>query len=169
MTSRIPRRALASLAAVTLLMVGAPAGAQTLLAEAPEVRAVAIEMDRPIKELEERIRRRPPVPDPDVADTAMVFHNTRRGAARVSCVARDASGRVVGRPVWVRVPGGGVRFLLASHLSRDLDFIGSATCRTTGHLLGTVVFLGVPFGNLRVVQGEGDSAALIRFPLVAHY
>ena len=107
-------------------------------------------------------------PDRDVADTAIVITNlaNRRGVA--FCVAFDYEGRPAGRGR-VQVPPRGLRWLLASDLSHDVDFIGSAQCFLNGRMLGSAIFLGRDVTDLPVHQTAVGGAYRIAIPVVAHY
>jgi hypothetical protein len=79
--------------------------------------------------------------DTDVANTALVFHNSGIRDAAVRCIAYGANGVVLSHGMtWV--PAKGVRYLRASRdLSEGVDLIGSALCKANGNVVGTAVFL----------------------------
>ncbi len=125
-----------------------------------------VEVRRDARELQAEVRPRPV--DRDVADTALVFTNLGREDHRVFCVGFDDEGRRVGR-AWLKLPARGLRYLLASDLSRGKDFIGHAQCSGGRNVTGSLVFLGPDLTDLPVLQPELGDAGRIRFPLVATY
>lgn len=125
-----------------------------------------IEITRDAASLTEEMRPRPV--DRDVADTALVFTNLGGADRKVVCVGFDGNGRAVGR-AWVKLPRRGLRYVLASDLSNGADFVGSAHCLTSGHVSGSVVFLGPDLTDLRVEQKRNRRRGRIRFPVVATY
>lgn len=82
------------------------------------------EIERDAGELENLISD--PIEPPGV-ETALVFSNPGDGPRVVVCRARNAQGRPVGAAA-VRVPGNGVRHLLASDLSGGMAFAGQVRC-----------------------------------------
>ena len=125
------------------------------------------DIERDAASLRDRIDL-PPDPDRDVADTAIVITNlaNRRGVA--CCVAFDYEGKPAGRGR-VRVPPRGLRWLLASDISNDVDFVGSAQCFLSGEMLGSAIFLGRGITDLPVHQRAVGRANRIAIPVVAHY
>ena len=104
-------------------------------------------------------------PDPDIADTFMIFTSQHGRRAIVRCVARDKNGVVVGRSL-TRVPAHGLRYVRASQMSNGVDFIGSVNCRTRGRVIPTTVFLGpVQITDLKARR----VGYRLNFPVVAHY
>jgi len=144
--------------AVALLLAGA--------SSAYELEIDAKDIDRDGAELIEEMRVRPD--DRDVADTALVFTNFSNQRQHILCVGFDKHGNAVGR-VRVVVPRLGLRYVLASDLADDLDFIGSAQCGADASVKGTAVFLGPGLTDLPVQQVQGERAGRMRFPLVATY
>ena len=107
-----------------------------------------------------------PVDDVDVADTALVFTNLSGRNARVKCVAFGKNGAPLGR-AWLRLPALGLRYLLASDLSNDRDFVGHAQCAVAAGVKGSALFLGPGLTDLPVLNPDGPGR--VRFPLVATY
>jgi hypothetical protein len=124
-----------------------------------------IEIDRDAVALQDELRVRDI--DRDVADTALVFTNLGGLDARVRCVAFDRNGRPIGR-AWVKLPSLGLRYVLASDISRNRDFIGHAQCGAPATVEGTAVFLGPGLTDLPSIQPTGNYGR-IRFPLVTTY
>ncbi len=163
--SRTLRRgAAALLGAVCLLLLPQQIPAQSEIPAADPTEAVDVERDGP--ELNDRIRDHRP--DLDTVDTALVFTAVRSARSTVKCVGYDDNGRIVGT-VRLRIPGRGLRYVLASDISRGRDFVGSAVCKTSGRILPSAVLLGPGITHLGVVQGEGDYSAIMRFPLIASF
>ena len=96
-----------------------------------------VEITRDAVELQDVLE---PRHDIDFTDSAVVFTNASHRTARVSCVGYNGNGRVVGR-IWMKVPARGVRFALASDLSHDADFVGSAQCWTRSRVIGSAFLL----------------------------
>ncbi|NRA02063.1 MAG: hypothetical protein HRU00_05610 [Myxococcales bacterium] len=135
--------------------------AQVAVTDAPE--ADAREITRDATGLQAELR----VADRDFVDTALVFTNTGRERARVTCRAFDANGRHVGR-IRLDVPPGGLRFALASDLSYGRDFIGRVQCSTQNRVLASSVLLAPhALTDLGVQQLQGIGSIL--FPVVATY
>ena len=128
---------------------------------------VARDIERDATSLKDRIET-PPDPERDVADTAIVITNLGNHRGVALCAAFDYDGHPVGR-ARVRVPALGLRWLLASDISNDVDFIGSAHCFIRGHMLGTAIFLGPGITDLPVHQTNVAGAFRIVIPVVAHY
>jgi hypothetical protein len=124
------------------------------------------DVERTVDELRDRIEQ-PPRPDIDVADTAIVVTNLGP-RARVTCAAMDAQGNTIGR-ARLRVPKLGLRWLLASDISNDRDFIGSVHCYVSGRVAATAVFLGPGITDLSVQPGLVEGMSRFVVPLAAHY
>jgi hypothetical protein len=124
-----------------------------------------VEIDREIDALPDEIERTDD--DPDLADTALVFTNMTRRGAGVKCVAYNKNGEPVGRTL-TRIPPLGLRYVLASDMSNDTDFVGQVICSPHGKVVGSVVFIGPSLTDLPVRNGKLGRSR-IRFPLVAHY
>ena len=103
--------------------------------------------------------------DPDFLDTVLVFHNSSTTTALVGCAAVSANGRGLGRG-YVKIPGNGVRHLLASDLSNDVDFVGSAACRFRGGRVIPSAFVVAPAGITDAKTAARGTR--IKFPIVAH-
>ena len=148
------------LLAAALYAIAPNAGAQESAApdRGPEIVRDAVELTR---ELRPR-----PVDDVDVADTALVFTNTGL-PARVYCAAFNKQGERVGR-AWLKIPRLGLRYMLASDLSNDTDFVGHVQCSTGSRVKGSAVFLGPGFSDLPVQQVERGVGRML-FHLVATY
>ena len=161
------KRVLGWLATAALLLL-VPGAAQAQ--EANEVPDLVL-MEREAPELADRLDM-PPDRDPDLADTALVITNLGNRRIAVRCWAFNGNGKPIGR-TGMTVPALGVRWILASDLSNDRDFIGSAHCYVTGPAKGTAVFLGpgitdLPAGPIpeSLISATGQRVV---FPLVAHY
>lgn len=92
-----------------------------------------VEVTRDAAELQEALH---PPQDIDLTDTALVFTNPSEKPGFVTCAGLNANGQKVGR-IWLRVPANGLRFVFASDLSDDVDFIGSARCRAWPQMIGS--------------------------------
>jgi hypothetical protein len=107
--------------------------------------------------------------DTDVANTALVFHNSGTRDVTVRCIAHAANGDVLGEGMTL-VPAKGVRYLRASDLSDGVDFIGSARCKANGNVVGTAIFLAPgAITDLDVEQRHKKRRSMMRFPLIASY
>lgn len=148
-----------------------------------------VEIERDYAELQPMLR---PRPDIDTTDTALLFNNALRRTSVVYCVAYGANGQALGK-VRVKVPGNGVRFILASDLSDGRDFVGSSRCRARGKIVPSAFIVGAGFSDTPAqakhhvrAQLATDSAALdvsevaeisdrrwptttMRFPAIATY
>ncbi len=149
-----------------LLAAGAASAQTAFRAAKAAVANPGIEVDRDARELQAEIRPRPD--EPDVADTALVFTNVGGRDQMVKCVGFDSDGHPVGR-IWLKLPALGLRYALASDLSRDRDFIGSAHCSGGANVVGSVVLLGPDLTDLPVLQPKVGQSGRIRFPLVATF
>lgn len=148
-----------SLGATLCLFLLAPGvSAQSLESEDREVKHV----DRSYLSAELRDR-----PDRDVADTALVFTNFSGQRQKVLCGGFNHHGSLVGLARTV-VPANGVRFILASDLADELDFVGSAQCAAAGEVKGTAVFLGPGLTDLPV-EPIRERFGRMKFPLIATY
>ena len=176
-----------ALAAVALLLLSAPADAAgtaptgataaaptgatmaptaDLVAQAPiDFRDPGVQIVRDATDLAIDLRPRP-VDDVDVADTALVFTNLGARGSRVKCVAFGKNGAPVGR-AWLKLPALGLRYLLASDLSNDRDFVGHAQCAVAAGVKGSAIFLGPGLTDLPVLNPAAPGR--VRFPLVATY
>lgn len=143
-----------------------PASAGALATDAPvDFGEPGVEILRDATDLSIDLRPRP-VDDLDVADTALVFTNLGARASRVKCVAFGKNGAPVGR-AWLKLPALGLRYLLASDLSSDRDFVGHAQCAVAAGVKGSAIFLGPGLTDLPVLNPAGPGR--VRFPLVATY
>ena len=131
-----------------------------------ELAVPEIEVERLGEDLRDEIRPRPV--DTDVADTALVFTNHTGGVVYVKCVARDQGGNVVGR-TRTRLPANGLRYLRASDFSNDRDFVGHATCKSTGHVTATGMLFGEEITDLPSQSRRQGRGMLHQFPLIATY
>ena len=159
-TLRIP---LLGLALIGALSITSTASAQGVSAanELPE-----FDVDRDADALRDEIRPRPK--DVDVADTVMVFTNTTGARRQVRCVAYDRTGAPIGR-TRTRIPGNGVRYILASDLSNGRDFVGHAVCNTAGLVIPSALLLGPEIENLNTRIERFEGATRLRFPVIATY
>ncbi|MBW2420513.1 MAG: hypothetical protein JRH19_18370 [Deltaproteobacteria bacterium] len=147
-------------AALWSLTLAPIAGAQKLTAVDP-----GPEIVRDTAALSHDLRPRP-IDDPDVADTALIFTN-KGSDARVFCVGFDKEGDPVGR-AWLKLPRLGLRYMLASDLSHDRDFVGHVQCSAPGQVKGSSVFLGPGLTDLPVIQTK-RGVGRMTFLLVATY
>ncbi|MDG2336236.1 MAG: hypothetical protein P8Q97_18695 [Myxococcota bacterium] len=106
-------------------------------------------------------------PDRDTVNTALVFSNLGGEDAVVGCAAFDSDGTTVGR-ILIRVPSRGLRFALASDLSRNLDFIGHVECRTGLRVMGSAVLLA-PSSLTDLSARKVRRSGVTLFPVVATY
>jgi hypothetical protein len=159
----------------TITLIGAAiAWLSAPVASAEEAATAAdewIEIERDAVTLQDELRVRDI--DRDVADTALVFTNLGNTDGYAHCMAFDGDGRRIGR-ARVKLPALGVRYLLASDISRGRDFIGHAQCGAAVTVKGTAIFLGPGLTDLPSMQPSIQPAATalygrIRFPLVATY
>ena len=109
-----------------------------------------------------------PHPDTDVLDTALVFTNPHGKRTVVACTAVNANGQRIGRAFAV-VPPRGLRFILASDIANDQDFVGSAICRSRSRLIPSAFVLGAGFSDAPTNIVEGWDRTSMRFPVVASY
>jgi len=159
----------AALCCLATLALAAPAPAQEAAATAAtpqEADLEEVELGRSPAELRYHVDAKPI--DRDVLDTAVIFTNAGRAPGRANCVAFDDDGIPVGR-FQVKLPGAGLRFVLASDIGNGRDFVGSVSCRTRGDVLGSAVLLGAQVTNLDVVHSHHSGMFQLRFPLVATY
>ncbi|NNL99121.1 MAG: hypothetical protein HKO62_00130 [Gammaproteobacteria bacterium] len=143
----------------TLLISGPVASAQTADPVA------SVEVGRDADTLRDTLR---PRPDRDIVDTALVFTNVRGRNTIMNCTAFGPQGGTVGR-FRVRVPGNGLRFVLASDISNGGDFVGSARCLSIGDVAGSAFLLGPQLTDMRVRQQRAPQGTWITFPVVATY
>ena len=146
------------------LLLASPVAAQELTAT-----DVGPEIVRDAATLVDVIRPHPD--DPDIADTALIFTSKSQSRGRAVCRAFDKNGNVVGR-AWLKVPGLGLRYALASDIANDLDFVGSVQCWASTNLIGSAVLLAA--GELTDLPVENGRFSAVRgrrvlFPLVATY
>lgn len=158
--SRYLRSGTAALVAGFCLTLPLPLPAQT------EAATETVDVDRDGPQLHAQIRDHRP--DLDTVDTALVFTAVRPAPAVVRCRGYNDNGRLVGT-VRLRVPGRGLRYVLASDISRGRDFVGSVVCKTSGKILPTAVLLAHGITDLGVERGEGDYSAVMLFQLVATF
>jgi hypothetical protein len=128
------------------------------------VDAAAVEVARDAFELREQMTH----PDIDRVDTALVFTNAGSAHQRVVCVGFDEWGHRVGA-IWLRVPAHGLRYARASDLSSGVDFVGSAECKSRGHIIATSVLAGPDLTDLPAQTQVRDGGTHIRFPLLVTY
>jgi len=147
--------------------------------------------DRSVEELPEVLR---PRPDYDVTDTALVFNNALHSTTVVRCVALGRDGKPMVK-FRIKIPGNGLRFILASDFAHGRDFIGSAHCRARGKVVPAAFIVGpgmltdtpalatfkrrnvlpVEPGALSITDTPADvdlarpSATRMRFPAVVTY
>ena len=123
-----------------------------------------VEINRDDVQLQVEIDR----PDRDLVDTALIFSNLNISPTRVGCRAYNADGEVVGRG-YTHVPPTGLRFILASDLANDLDFVGQVHCTAAGRVIGTSVLLApgaiTDLTARQVRLGRGRTI----FPVAASY
>ena len=143
----------------TLLLLGLAALLTPSPAAGQSLEPVEVELDRTAAELREVLDR--PV-DEDTFDTALVFTNTGRSDRRIVCRGFDDDGNPVGR-IAVKVPGLGLRFILASDVSNDTDFLGQVQCGPRGRIVGSAYLLGA--GPLTKVSARNRSTRIV-FPVV---
>ncbi|MDE0885696.1 MAG: hypothetical protein OSB70_09200 [Myxococcota bacterium] len=106
-------------------------------------------------------------PDRDTVNTALVFSNLGGEDAVVGCAAFDSDGDTVGR-ILIRVPARGLRFALASDLSRNLDFVGHVECRTGLRVMGSAILLA-PSSLTDLISRKIRRPGVTIFPVVATY
>ena len=148
----------------TGLLVASSAVAQEITAveDGPEI-------VRDAATLVDVIRPRPE--DPDVTDTVLIFTNQALTRSRVKCVAFEQNGNPVGR-AWLRVPGLGLRYALASDVANGLDFVGHVRCFVGEGIVGSALLLAAgELSDLPVRNGDVSSrhGRRILFPVVATY
>ncbi len=97
-------------------------------------------------------------PDRPGFDTALIFTNLGRVAAKVSMKAYDANGHPAGG-MDLEVPGNGVAYVLASDFDNTPEptadterrFVGKVEALGRGNLTGTAVLIGGPVTDLPVI------------------
>lgn len=163
------RTPLALLAAVSLTAWASAVSAQdadlTAADEDPSTVETA-QLGRDASELRDHVAAKPV--DRDFLDTAMIFSNGAQRAAGAYCNVHDRNGDRIGR-FFVRVPGKGLRFVLASDASRGADFVGSVSCSTRGDLTGSALLLGAQVTDLPTEPLHHSGQFRLRFPVVATY
>jgi len=125
-----------------------------------------IDIERDGDALRDEIRPRPI--DTDIADTALVFTNETAAIVEVKCIARNQNGTVVGR-TRTRLPAHGLRYLRASDFSDGRDFIGHATCKSSGHVAATAMLFGVEISDLPSTSRRRGRGMHHKFSLIATY
>ena len=97
-----------------------------------------------------------------------MFHNPRGWTALVRCVGFNHNGTPVGR-IALKIPGNGLRFALASDLANGLDFIGSAACRSTAHVIPSAFVIGPGLTDTKAQIMHGWDVNRYRFPVIASF
>lgn len=144
--------------------IAAPVAAvETLSIE--QIAVAEIEVNRGADELQAVLR---PHPDRDIVNTVLVFNNTLRATTVVRCVAYGANGRPLGR-VKVKIPGNGLRFVLASDLANGIDFIGSVRCSARGKVVPTAFIVGRGLTDTKAKARFDWAGTWMRFPAVVTY
>ncbi len=134
------------------------------MAQESEMPAIDIlEVDRDSFSLQDELQE----VDRDLVNTALVFTNVGGRQLRVICRGFDGDGEPVGR-VGLTIPGGGLRFALASDLSNGADFIGHVRCRAR-HRLRASSLLIAPSGITDLSADMSRPRGGIVFPVVATY
>ncbi len=130
-----------------------------------QIAVAEVEVSRNADELQAVLR---PHPDLDIVNTVLVFNNALRATAVVRCVAYGANGRPLGR-VKVKIPGNGLRFILASDLANGRDFIGSARCSSVGKIIPSAFIVGRGLTDAPVKSTQGWPGTKMHFPVVVTY
>ena len=126
-----------------------------------------VEVIRDIDELPDLLRPidQRPVDERDIIDTALLFTGAGNEVSVVRCVAFGRNGQRLGA-AWLRVPGKSLRFMLASDLVNDLDFLGSVHCHSGGRVIGSEVVIGLINTDIDVIQNPGATRSTIIYPVV---
>lgn len=107
-------------------------------------------------------------PDVDSTDTALVFNNPTAHRVWVRCAAFSGNGRILGGSA-LAIPANGVRFIFASDIARNRDFIGSAQCGATARVIPSSFILGSGLTDAPTSGGPTWHGNRIRFPIVASF
>ena len=144
--------------------IAAPvAAAEALSIE--QIAVAEVEVTRSADELQAVLR---PHPDLDIVNTVLVFNNALRATTVVRCVAFGHNGRPLGRAK-LKVPGNGLRFLLASDLANGRDFIGSAICKAKGKVVPSAFIVGRGLTDAKAKSRFDWPGTRMRFPAVVTY
>jgi len=150
-------------ALMTIAIAAPVAAAETQPIE--QIAVAEVEVNRSADELQAVLR---PHPDLDIVNTVLVFNNALRATAVVRCVAFGPNGRPLGR-VKLKVPGNGLRFILASDLANGRDFIGSARCSARGKIVPSAFIVGRGLTDTPAKSRLDWPGTRMRFPAVVTY
>lgn len=137
-----------------------------LAGSAQQLTGDGIEITRSATDLQDVLRDRPS--DPNVLDTALILTNQNGKASKARCVAFNHSGNAVGR-AWVRIPGNGMRIVLASDITLGGNFVGSVRCKARGHVVGSAFIIGAAFSDAQVKNATAWEQSRISAPVVVAF
>ncbi len=148
---------------LVMMAVAAPvAAAEEAALPIEQIAVVEVEVSRDAAELQALLR---PRPDADRFNTVLAFNNSLGLPAVVRCVAYGIDGRPLGR-TRVKVPGNGLRFVLASDFAHGRDFVGSARCSSAGRVVPAAFIVGQVLTDTPASSVLGWPGTKIRFPVV---
>ncbi len=151
-----------------MLLAMAMAAPVAAIGEVQSIEQIAVdevEVTRGADELQAVLR---PHPDRDVVNTVLAFNNIHRTEVAVRCVAYNAHGRPLGK-AWVKVPGNGLRFMLASDIANGRDFVGSTRCHSAGKIVPAAFIVGRMLTDTPANASRGWGGTKMRFPTVLTY
>ncbi|MBT8148452.1 MAG: hypothetical protein HKO71_07475 [Pseudomonadales bacterium] len=153
-----------STAALATLMLNSSVAAQTLAsADAePSEKNPGTEIVRPVEDLSAMIAA--PRPDRDFINTAVVLTDAGGRPSVAYCVAYNQRGDAIGRG-FSKIPGNGVRLVLASDLTYGRDFFGKIKCKSRDHVSGTAYIIGPDFSDTRVHNLRDRAGSVISVPV----
>ncbi len=130
-----------------------------------EIAVAEVEVSRDADELRAALR---PHPDLDIVNTVLAFNNAFPARTAVRCAAYGINGHPLGR-VKVKIPGNGLRFILASDLANGRDFVGSARCSSVGKIIPSAFIVGRGLTDAPVKSTQGWPGTKMHFPVVVTY
>ncbi|MCF6355170.1 MAG: hypothetical protein L3J26_08740 [Candidatus Polarisedimenticolaceae bacterium] len=152
-----------------VLLAMAMAAPVAAIGEVQSIEQIAVdevEVTRGADELQAVLR---PHPDLDVVNTVLVFNNVLSATVVVRCVAYGVNGRPLGKINKVKIPGNGLRFILASDLANGRDFVGSTLCHSEGKIVPAAFIAGRILTDTPAKTTHGWPGTKIRFPTVVTY
>ena len=154
----------ASSAIIAAALFSSGATAQTLSSTAaePDAKNPGVEVVRPVQDLSDMIATHPV--DRDFINTALVLSDASGRASVAYCVAYNQRGQAIGR-AFTKIPGNGVRLVLASDLSNGLDFFGKIKCKSRSRVGGTAYIIGPDFSDTRVHNLHDRAGSVISVPV----
>ncbi len=151
--------------ALLAMAMAAPVAAMEGVQSIEQIAVDEVEVNRGADELQAVLR---PHPDRDVVNTVLAFNNAHRTEVVVRCVAYNANGRPLGK-AWVKIPGNGLRFILASDIANGRDFVGSTRCHSAGKIVPAAFIVGRVLSDTPANSTLGWGGTKMRFPTVVTY